>query len=271
MFIEFQVKLVMLFYFFIWIISGSLASAQMVGNKDLTQELSSLQAKSKTNPPSQDYCPQYGGHSDGDIINQNEPVLTLSITKAELTILDKKPGINLTIMLKNQGTGQALVPWSSSPVEPSKIDFIDTKAEKNMKTIGYDVATIDFFLGRPFSKDNTLGLQYYVALWSQPGNLDQSINIRAGEWLDLNVRVNIICRSSDSTQCAARLHENKLQVSAWWYQRELTTTYKDSCIYETAAYTQRMIQTTTVEVNSTPLPTSQKVDVSQPSLVKHSE
>jgi hypothetical protein len=257
MFNAFHKKLAMLFCAVLWLVSGSLASGQTVGSRDLTKELPAPQAGAKSGSTSyeHDFCFPSGGNADGVIVS-DDPVLTLSISKSELVIVNQKPSIDLTITLKNHGVDPALIPWSVSPVEPSQLSEAN-----DMKTVGYEVATIDFFLGPPHTEDRILGLRTHIALWSQPENPAQSIRVRAGESVELKARTEIVCRLADSTQCVARLRASKLQVSAWWYQRLLSTTLKGSCIYQTGAYTQHELDSNTVDVGSTPLQESQKVEL----------
>ena len=254
----FQEKLVMFFCAVLWLVSGSLACGQTVGSKDLTNEPPPTQsgAKSGATIHEHDFCFPSGGNADGEIIS-DDPVLTLSISKSELVLIDQKPSIEVTVTLKNHGVGPALIPWSVSPVEPSQLPDEDDK-----RTVGYEVATIDFFVGPPHREDRILGLRTHTALWSQPENPAQSIKVRAGESVEVKAKAEIVCRLADSAQCIARLRESKLQVSAWWYQRLLSTTFKGNCIFETAAYTQYELDSNTVDVGSTPLQESQKVELS---------
>jgi hypothetical protein len=258
MVIGFYRRLVMLSFTSFGFINGSLILSQVVGTKDMTQELLSSQTSTKSLATNQkhEYCIPGGGHADGEIITTDGSILTLSISKAELVIIDQKPNIDMTITLKNHGIGSALIPWSSSPVEPAQLPNVN-----NMETTGYEVATIDFYIGRNHIEDKSLVLRSHVALWSQPDNLTQSIKLRAGESVELKVRAGIFCRLNESTSCIARLRESKLQVSAWWYQRLLSTMVKESCIFGTSAYTEREIDSSIVDVESTPIQTSQKIDI----------
>ena len=240
----------------LWLLSGTLVSAQIVGTKDLTHDLQPQQADVNTTATSQrhDYCFPSGGNGDGVMASQEAPVLTLSVSKADLVIVDQRPGVDLTVTLTNHGVGPALVPWTSSPVEPAKLS-----EKSDLMTEGYEVATIDFFVGYPHTEDKMLGLRSYAALWSQPENLAQSIKMRAGESVEVKIRADIVCRLADSTKCAARLREGKLKVSAWWYQRLLTESRKGSCIFRTDAFMQREIDSKTVDIGSTPLKESQEI------------
>jgi len=142
-------------------------------------------------------------------------------------------------------------------VEPKELP-----KQNDMKTTGYELATVDLFVGRPHIEDGTLALRSRIALWSQPENVAQSIKLRAGESVELKTRTDIACLLLDPIKCIARLRAGKLQVSAWLYQRLLTTTFKDSCIYETGAYTEREIDSKTVDVEFTPIPESQEIELS---------
>lgn len=233
----------------ICVFTGSILSAQAVGKKDLTQE-SSPAATALSQP--RDYCVPSGGVTDGVEMDRDNPALSLTISKAELALADGKPSIELVLVLKNHGIGPALIPWETAPVAPVQI------AENgNEKEIGYEVATVDFFLGPPHRSDNMLRLRSPVALWSQPQNPSQSIKLLAGQWVELHVRAEIMCMGGDATQCLSKLRGSKLQVSGWWYERLLTDTYKGACIYMSGAYTKRELESGVVAVSGTPYQSSQ--------------
>jgi hypothetical protein len=242
----------------LWLVTGPVASAQVVGTKDLTKLATSSQNGGEKAFASQkpEYCFPSGGNADGVILS-NGPILSLSISKADFVIVDQRPSIDLTLALKNNGIGPILVPWSTSPVEPKELP-----RQNDMKTSGYEVVTVDFYFGRPHTTDGGIALKSRIALWSQPENPDQTIKLMTGESVELKVRADIVCLLPDSIQCISRLRTGKLQVSAWWYQRLLTTTVKDSCIYQTGAYTEYEIDSKTVDVDSTPVTKSQEFELS---------
>jgi hypothetical protein len=133
----------------------------------------------------------------------------------------------------------------SWPVESAQLS-----EDGQTKTLGYELATIDFFLGPHHTNDPSLALRGEVALWSQPGNPSQLVNVRPGEWIELKFRARVVCLLNDSDACVLRRHRDKLQISAWWYQRLLTTTMQKDCIFRSGAFTQNTIDSDPVEVVS---------------------
>lgn len=238
----------------LFLLRTSPLEAQNVGSKDLVQPRPQVSTIAQGNGKQARVCEESGagGHADGVILMTDGPALTLSISSAELIALNKKPFIDMTVVLKNHGIGTTLVPWSESAVTSARLT-----SDRNLGEVGYQAATVEFFLGAPFKNEGDLRIRSDVALWSQPENQSQSIRVGAGQWVELHVRGEIICINRDATQCLNRLRESKLQVSGWWYQRLLTETFKGDCIYSSAAYTERELESHVVDVTGAPYKSSE--------------
>lgn len=230
--------------------------AQSVGSKDFVLPRPPVARSTQATGTQPKACEESGagGISDGVYFETDGPALTLSISRAEFIASKKKPYIDMTVVLKNHGIGATLVPWSDSPVNP-----VPLSPGMKLGEVGYQVATVDFFLGAPFKDDKDLILRGRVALWSQPNNEAQSIRISAGQWVELHVRAEIKCMNQDANQCLNRLRGSELSVSGWWYQRLLTETYKGTCIYHSGAYTERELESHVVEVTGTPYKSSENL------------
>jgi hypothetical protein len=158
-------------------------------------------------------------------------------------MLNGELGVTTTLRLKNAGEESTSIPWTASPVES-----IQLSDDRQSKTFGYEVATIDFYFGRPHGTNPSLSLRGEAALWSQPDNLSQHITLRPGEWVELRFRPRVLCSGGDSTSCLQRLQMDRLQISAWWYQRLLTRTMREGCIFESGAYSENEIDSDVVKI-----------------------
>jgi hypothetical protein len=195
------------------LLEATCSFGQLVGTNDLTQPSPNSNAVSSSTRE-KDFCHPSGGVADGVELPAHPAKLTLTISRAELGMIDGQSSIIMALRLKNDGDESTSIPWSSSPVES-----IPLSGDWQSDTLGYEVATIDFFLGPPHSTDPVFSLRDEVALWSQPGNLSQLIQLKPGEWIELKFRARVVCKQSDSATCPLELEQRKMQVSAWWYQR----------------------------------------------------
>ena len=221
-----------------------LSFAQLVAAKDLSQP-TLLSTKTSSPTIEKKYCNPSGGISDGIDVDYPRTKLNLSISRAELNMLNGELTIATTMRLKNDGDESTSIPWSTSPVEPIKLS-----EDGQSKTSGYEVATIDFYFGHPHTTNSSLTLRGQAALWSQPGNLTQRIRLHPGEWIELKFRPKVLCSTGDATSCLRRLQVDKLQISAWWYQRLLTTTMREGCLFANGAYTQNEIDSSATQILS---------------------
>lgn len=223
------------------------AFGQLVGVIDLTQPRRQTQpeAESKADVAEklEKFCIPNGGNADGDEINPDASALTLSVTHAELNA--SRDGLTLTVttQLKNHGIGSTSIPWADH-----KIASAEMPSEKNAQMFGFEVATIDLFLGKAHTNDPMMTLPKEAALWMQPGYTGQSIKLNAGEWIDITFKSPVLCRVADPNECLKRLRRENLKVSAWWYQRLLTREMRGDCIYQTGAYTQHEIDSQPTEL-----------------------
>jgi hypothetical protein len=238
----------------ICLLGGLSLDAQSIGSKDFTQPQSPAKTTVQVTGTQTKWCEESGAgaNADGEIINSDGPALTFSISRAELVVINRTPYIEIFVILKNHGIGSTLLPWSDSPVTSAHLS-----PDKTVMEVGYQLGTADFFLGAPFKNEGDLRLRSHVALWSQPNNEAQSIRIAAGQWIELHVRAEIVCISGDTERCLNSLHRSKLQVSGWWYQRLLTNTYKGTCIYSSAAYTEHELESHPIDVVGTPYQSSE--------------
>jgi hypothetical protein len=246
---------------FLCLLTANGAFAQLVGTKDLTEPPSIFQTFSRADLAEKEekFCFPSGGIADGFDVQNTPAKLTLTIPRAEAGIFDGVPGIKMTLRLKNDGIESTYIPWVNQRVES-----IMLSEDGQSQTFGYDVATIDFFVGRPFNKDPSLALQGEAVLWSQPGNASQLIKLNPGEWIVLQFKVKAVCTQGDSTTCLSRLNQRNMRISAWWYLRKLTTTMHNDCILENGAYTQNEVNSKPVKVIPAVLQESQPTQVAQP-------
>lgn len=223
------------------------AFGQLLGEKDLTRQdtQSPVQAPSKADlaQKSENYCDPGGGVADGEAIMPDFPVLRFSITKALLNADRGKLNLNVTAELRNLGGGLISIPWSDHRVAQAL-----TSTSGDTQDFGLTVATIDLFVGDAFSKDPALSLKGQAVLWMQPGNQEQSVMLRPGQWVNVTFGAVVLCKLADANECVKRLHKEGLNVSAWWYQRELTTQMKGYCIYLNGAYSQLEIESKSTAV-----------------------
>ncbi|HKF47986.1 MAG TPA: hypothetical protein VKB38_11565 [Terracidiphilus sp.] len=223
------------------IIAAHSIFAQMVGHLELPIPARSSSEQDDHTPKSSEFCSGYRGHSDGvnahghyggaDGLEFIPDVPVVSITTAKLVDDPTQPRILLEIVIRNLGSDPISIPWVPHPVEPGAM-----KQDGTEKTSGYEVLTIDFSLDSPFQQDPVLSLQRQVALYAQPGNSVQHLKLAHGQWAELEIEQNVVCRDFDSKGCRKRLYE-KQKVSAFWYARTLETTYREGCIIASGAYT----------------------------------
>jgi hypothetical protein len=222
----------------------SSAFAQLVGTRDLSRPSSPV---AKTNLPAKEdeYCIPPGGVSDGFDVHYPHAKLKLTIPRAEMSVVNGELGVLATLRLKNDGDKPTTIPWS-----PSRVESVHISEDGQSKTLGYEVATIDFFFGRPHTKTPGLTIQGEAALWSQPDNSSQHITLRPREWVEVKFRPTVRCSEGDAASCLSRLQRDKVRFSAWWYQRLLTTTMHGDCIFANGAYTQYEIDSEVVRASS---------------------
>jgi hypothetical protein len=136
--------------FLLCLFAANCAFAQLVGAKDLTQLSPTSPGSAKANSATAEkkYCDPSGGIADGDQIAYPSPKLSLSILRAELETPDSDPSIAVTLRLKNVGDESTSLPWVSWPVESAQLS-----EDGQTKTLGYELATIDFFLGPHHTND----------------------------------------------------------------------------------------------------------------------
>jgi hypothetical protein len=225
------------------------AFGQLVGAKDFTQGGTEppTRALSKADlaEKNENFCLPNGGNADGVDLSSGRPALALSVTKAELDSNRSELGLTVTVRLKNLGDGSISVPWTDHRVASALMPSSGDSQE-----YGFTVATVDLYLGRAHTTDPMMSLKGEAALWTQPGNTEQSIKLDPGQWLEITFRTTILCQSADPNECLNRLRKEKLKVSAWWYQRRLTSEMKGDCIYQTGAYTQLEIDSEPTDVKA---------------------
>ena len=227
------------------------AHGQLVATKDLTKQPE--QSNAQPEKPAPKFCVNGGTISDGVVIEPDPPVLTISIKHAEIVVRDQKIFVHVTLMLKNHGVGPAIVPWSESEVEQ-----VETAKTTDSRTLAYDLATVEFFVGEPFHASGDIHLAGHVALWAQPDNAAQTIKLQAGQWTEIESNVSVECARGTNERCLARLQSSPLEISAWWYERKLTTTMKGDCIEGSGAYTLRELESKSVTVSGTPISSQPK-------------
>jgi hypothetical protein len=227
------------------------ASGQLVGVKDLTQRDIQLPAealsKADLAEKNKNFCIPNGGNADGVSVSPDHLALTLSITSAGLSANRSAPSLKVTVRLKNLGPGPVSVPWTDHRVASALMS-----SSGDSQKFGFTVATVDLFLGKAHTTDPMMSLNGEAALWMQLDNAEQSIKLKAGQWVDLTFRATVLCKVADPNECLKRLRQENPRVSAWWYQRQLTREMKGECIYQTGAYTE-------LEIDSKP--TEVKVDI----------
>jgi hypothetical protein len=77
-----------------------------------------------------------------------------------------------------------------------------------------------------------------VTFWAQPENPVQHLKLRPGEWVDLKFSVDVVCKSIDEQVCSRYLNGDAVQLTAWWYERDLTH-LRVGCKITDSAYTSR--------------------------------
>jgi len=223
---------------------------QIVGTKDLTKLGNQIpeEAGSKADVAikNESFCDSYQGVADGVEVNPDLPALTISITKAELNTDRKGLSLTTTLQLKNHGIGPILIPWTDHRIPSAAIS-----SEGNFQKFAYILATVDLFFGDAHTTDPMMSLAGEAALWMQPANTEQSIKLDTGQWINVILKADVVCRLADPNDCLDRLRKEPARVSAWWYQRLLTTTMKGNCISLDGAYTQLEIDShpTSISVN----------------------
>jgi hypothetical protein len=186
----------------------------------------------------------------------NRDHLDLSIVNAQPERRDDQPRLTITVRLKNLNVYvPAEIPWEISPVVPVQADPHDP-------AVSYEAASMWIWMKLPKPSREIASLPGGVSFWAQPGNPAHHLKLHPGEWVDIKFSVGVICDSIHAQVCTHFLNGDAVQLTAWWYERDLTHVRK-GCVVTDNAYTSREFESSPFEYiyprslkpeNSTPKP-----------------
>jgi hypothetical protein len=221
----------------LWFTLSLSGRAQQVGYRDLT---TSWRAPEDHIPsPSSTTCPTVKSTiSDGAIVKgvQIQSAVSERRDKIEFIIQEiapLKPSVggqfSALVRLKNIGESRILIPWQPNGEQVTRVS--DDGTEEN-----YEVADVSFRLATGGKKSIAVPLRSEGALFAQPGDAAAYLRLDSGGWVDIKVKVAVVCGLED---CRSDIKPDDHGVlTASWYQRVLTHHVKD-CNENHGAYTVR--------------------------------
>jgi hypothetical protein len=133
------------------------------------------------------------------------------------------------VRLKNIGENTILIPWQPDGEQVTHVSDDGTEEK-------YEVADVSFRLAAGGKKSIAIPLRSEGALFAQPGDPAAYLQLDSGRWVDIKLRVAVVCGLED---CRSDIKpDNHGVLTASWYQRVLTHRVKD-CNENHGAYTVR--------------------------------
>lgn len=217
--------------------------AQLEASQDLSTSSPTLQSGNRIESALKDKRVCGFTIADGVTISGHSVKLALSIHEAKLERFSDEWWVKATVWLKNVGQVDASIPWMREAVDSKLLSKSDNK-----ESFGYQVATVDLYFGRPHEADSRRELRGEAVLYAQPENPAQLINLQPGRWVEVILQAKVVCGKGSSLPCDPHLDAGRMQVSAWWYQRLLTTNLENDCIVSHGAYTDFEVDSAAVDL-----------------------
>jgi hypothetical protein len=213
---------------------------QQVAIRDLTQPRPPAPIGPQPGDFSEDYKNACGSSIADGVIEDKGDNLSLSIVDAKKVMLDGQARIVVTARLKSLNVyAPAEIPWETCPIIAIQTDPKDP-------TVKSKAATIWVWMNLPGKPREIANLAGGVNFCAQPNNSAQHLKLRPGEWVDIKFSVGVVCKSYEEPVCSSYLQGDAVQLTAWWYERELTHLRK-GCEIKDGAYTSREFKSTTFD------------------------
>jgi hypothetical protein len=205
---------------------------QQVATRDLTQPRPPAPSGPQPGDFSEDYKNACSSSVADGVIEDKGDNLKLSVVNAKPEIRDGQARIVVTARVKSLNVyAPAEIPWETCPVVAIQTDPKDP-------TVKSEAATIWVWMNLPGKPRGIANLAGRVNFCAQPKNSAQHLKLRPGEWVDIKFSVGVVCKPYEEPVCSSYLQGDAVQLTAWWYERELTHLRK-GCEIEDGAYTSR--------------------------------